>query len=165
MLAEALETHFAQLIAGKMALPLRLAPGGIDTPDVIEMLGELAHNIGAGFRPASWLMIERGEVAGLLSIVQPPTADGMIEIGYGVAKSRRQRGIATRAVAELLRWANADPRVNAVTAETSVGNPVSQRVLTANGFTRVGSRTDAEEGDLICWRITTTGLTATSGAE
>jgi putative acetyltransferase len=49
-------------------------------------------------------------------------------------------------------WACADPRVTAVTAETSVHNHPSQRVLEHNGFLKVGERLDPEDGKLICWK-------------
>ena len=79
--------------------------------------------------------------------------DGTVEIGYGIVASFAGRGYATRGVTLLLAEAFARPEVCAVTAETSVENPASQRVLEKNGFTRVGRREDAEDGPLICWRI------------
>lgn len=52
----------------------------------------------------------------------------------------------------IVAWACADLRVTAVTAETSVQNQASQRVLERNGFLRTGGRVDPEDGELICWR-------------
>lgn len=80
--------------------------------------------------------------------------DGTIHIGYGVAPTRQGQGIASRAVADLLAWAKTDPRVTAVTAETAVDNPASQRVLQRNGFLRTGERVDVEDGPVIMWRAT-----------
>jgi RimJ/RimL family protein N-acetyltransferase len=83
------------------------------------------------------------------------TPDGEIEIGYGVAPARQGRGVAQRAIADDLTWARADERVAVVKADTSVYNIASQRVLERNGFARTGTRTDAEDGDMICWQIAT----------
>lgn len=99
-----------------------------------------------------WMMTADGEVVGLCGYKRPADADGAVEIGYGVAASRRRCGHATRAVALMLDQARADPLVLSVVAETALDNIPSQRALEANGFMRVGERTDAEDGELILWR-------------
>jgi RimJ/RimL family protein N-acetyltransferase len=76
----------------------------------------------------------------------------VVEIGYGVAPSRRGLGVAGRAIAEVVAWARRDPRAEALSAETSTTNLASQAVLTRNGFLRVGERIDEEDGPLILWR-------------
>jgi len=133
------------------AAPLPVAPD-LEAPEVLVMLADLAHTIGEVFAPAAWLIVEDGTIVGLLSLVAPPAA-GVIAIGYGVAPSWRGRGVATRAVAELIAVAAVDARIVAVTAETAVANLASQRVLAANGFGRTGERTDPEDGQLIVWRV------------
>lgn len=104
----------------------------------------------AGCR-AHWMILCGGEVVGLCSYKQVPK-DGIAEIGYGIASSKRGLGHATRAVAELLRAAELDPDVRVVAAETSIGNVASARVLEKNGFEQTGSRFDAEDGELIVWQ-------------
>ncbi|MBC7520084.1 MAG: GNAT family N-acetyltransferase, partial [Sandarakinorhabdus sp.] len=70
------------------------------------------------------------------------------------------------AIAELVAWANGDPRVTAITAATSPESPASQRVLAANGFARIGTTIDPEDGPLILWRSeTAAGLAATPAAD
>lgn len=118
------------------------------------MLGDLADAIRADFDPAAWLMIEDGVVVGLLSVVAP-YAQRTIRIGYGVAPDCCGRGSATRAVGELLNWAQIDARVDRVTAETNQNNIASQLVLERNGFARIGTRFDDEDGDLIVWQALT----------
>ena len=59
------------------------------------------------------------------------------------------------AIADLVVWARGDDRVDAILAETGVGNLPSQRVLSRNGFRQTGTRTDAEDGPVICWQIAT----------
>ncbi len=150
-LIEASDEHFAEILSGTMSAPLRLAVDGIGAPDIIEMLRALAHSVAERFAPAAWLIVEADEVIGLCSVVTPPVGDGVIDIGYGIAVSWRGRGCATRAVAAVVRWASADPRVLALTADTAIANAPSQRVLERDGFVRIGTRTDPEDGPMIRW--------------
>lgn len=153
MLIEAADAHFAALIAGERPDGLAVAEGGVEAPEVLALLRGLSAEVGESFEPNAWLVVENGEVVGLASLVRTPYVGDTVMIGYGVAASRRGRGVATRAVAELLTWARSDHRVSTVTAETSIHNRASQRVLEANGFRRSGERTDAEDGELFCWSI------------
>jgi RimJ/RimL family protein N-acetyltransferase len=126
----------------------------VERIEVLAMLRDLANSIRPSFRPASWMMIENGEVVGLCSLVRQPSRHG-IDIGYGVSPSRRRLGLASAAVSALLAWSREDGRVRCVRAETSLTNIPSQRVLQNNGFERVGERVDDEDGELICWRADT----------
>jgi len=153
MLIEATDAHFADLIAGRNPEGLTVAEGGVETPEVVAMLRGLSAEVGESFQPNAWLIVEDGEVVGLTSLVRTPYVGDTVMIGYGVAASRRERGIARRAVAELLAWARDDHRVSTVTAETSIHNGPSQRVLEANGFVRTGERTDEEDGELFVWAV------------
>jgi len=153
MLIEATDAHFAALIAGEAPDGLTLAEGGVETPEMLAMLRGLSAEVGETFEPNAWLIVEDGEVAGLTSLVRTPYVGDTVMIGYGVAASRRRRGIATRAVADLLAWARSDHRVTTVTAETAIHNAASQRVLEANGFARSGEREDEDDGPLFCWSV------------
>jgi RimJ/RimL family protein N-acetyltransferase len=151
MLIEATDAHFAALIAGESPDGLAVAEGGVETPEVLAMLRGLSAEVGESFEPNAWLIVEDGEVVGLTSLVRTPYVGDTVMIGYGVAASRRRRGIATRAVAEVLAWARGDRRVTTVTAETAVDNDASRRVLETNGFVKSGEREDEEDGPLFCW--------------
>jgi RimJ/RimL family protein N-acetyltransferase len=151
MLIEATDAHFAALVAGESPDGLAVAEGGVEAPEVLAMLRGLSAQVGESFQPNAWLVVEDGEVVGLASLVRTPYAGDTVMIGYGVAASRRRRGIAGRAVADLLAWARADHRVTTVTAETSIHNVPSQRVLETNGFAKSGERDDEEDGALFCW--------------
>ena len=153
MLIEATDAHFAALIAGRAPDGLTLAEGGVETPELLAMLRGLSAEVGESFEPNAWMIVEDGEVVGLCSLVRVPYVGGTVMIGYGVAASRRRRGIAGRAVADLVTWARSDHRVSIVTAETAIHNGPSQRVLEANGFARTGERTDEDDGELFCWRV------------
>jgi putative acetyltransferase len=151
MLISAEDTDFATLLSGEAPRGLVLPDSEIAPRAVLEMLRELAARIRPQFAPAAWWIVESGEVVGLSSLTRVPSA-GVIDIGYGIAPSRQGRGQARRAIADIVEWACADPRVTAVTAETSVHNHASQRVLERNGFLRTGGRLDPKDGELICWK-------------
>lgn len=154
MLIEAKTEAFAALLRGDAPAPYRLCDSPLAPPEVLAMLAQLADRIGQTFRPSAWMIVEDGEIVGLISPTRPlDAADRSLRIGYGVAPTRWGKGIATRAVTDLAAWAREDDRVRALTAETSVDNPASQTVLARNGFRRVGEREDAEDGPLICWRL------------
>lgn len=61
------------------------------------------------------------------------------DLGYWVDRSRVSRGLATRAVAVALEHARAEVGLHRVQAATLTHNTASQRVLAANGFTRIGA--------------------------
>lgn len=72
---------------------------------------------------------------GVMSLAEQP---GTGEIGYWVAKEARGRGIATRAVRLLARWAIVDLGLERLELMTSVDNVVSQAVADRAGFAREG---------------------------
>ncbi|HJE57352.1 MAG TPA: GNAT family N-acetyltransferase [Nocardiopsis listeri] len=59
-------------------------------------------------------------------------------VGYWVAADSNGRGIATRAVAEVVELAFGELHLHRLQAETLPENAASQRVLERNGFTRFG---------------------------
>ena len=75
-----------------------------------------------------------------------PTADGTVEIGYGVHGAHRNRGYATEAVRALVAWALGQEGVTRVTARCDPENAASVRVLEKAGLEREG-----EVGGLARW--------------
>jgi RimJ/RimL family protein N-acetyltransferase len=131
---------------------LCLCAGGFSPPEIVAMLREVTAEVAkTSASPVAWLIAEGGEVIGMVSFTRAH-GDGRYELGYGVAPAHEGRGITTRALALLLETARTDGR-SRLTAETSVDNPGSQRVLEKNGFVRTGTRDDPEDGPLICWSI------------
>jgi [ribosomal protein S5]-alanine N-acetyltransferase len=63
-----------------------------------------------------------------------PPRDGTIEVGYAIAPAWEGRGLATAAVAELLRVGFAAPEVRTVLAHTRGEPGPSARVLEKSGF-------------------------------
>jgi RimJ/RimL family protein N-acetyltransferase len=76
-----------------------------------------------------------GRVAGECGSKTPPTTNGSVEIGYGLAAPSRGRGLGTAAVAALVSELAARADVRRVEAEVHVGNVASQRLLERLGFT------------------------------
>jgi RimJ/RimL family protein N-acetyltransferase len=141
---------FARLAAGEPPAGLMLPDTPLGEPDVLAMLAGIAAEVSAGFAPCAWMVVDGERIAGLVSLVRAPV-DGVLTIGYGMAPGERGRGGAGAGVAALVAWAEADPRVRAITAETHVDNVPSQRVLAINDFEITGGRLDPEDGELLCW--------------
>jgi len=151
MIVETTREDYASLLLGRAPRNFTLPDTPIAPPEVLQMLADVASRVSETFSPTSWLIVEQGEVTGLCSVTRPP-ADRVIDIGYGIAPSRQGRGIAGRAIGEIVAWARASEQVVAITAETAVTNIASQRVLMRNEFVQVGERVDDEDGPLLCWR-------------
>lgn len=97
-----------------------------------------------------WLVIERDLVVGMLGFKGEPVVD-LLEVGYGIVPSVRGRGVATKALSQLLDQVK--HRGIKVRAETYVWNGPSQAVLRRLHFNEVGRRRDADDGELIVWEI------------
>jgi RimJ/RimL family protein N-acetyltransferase len=130
---------------------LLLPPGGVDEPKTLSIVRRMNEALLKAHDRGAWMIVRDGEVVGLCSYIRPP-ADGEVEIGFGIAATRRNRGYASAAVAAVLQAAREDPLVAVVVARTATGNPASQRVLERNGFTQAGTDFDDEDGDVILWR-------------
>ena len=78
-----------------------------------------------------------------------PPREGVVELGYEIAESRRERGLATAAVRAMVAEAFADDRVDAVIAHTLAERNASNRVLEKVGFRFDG---ETRERDTPVWR-------------
>jgi len=155
-LVDATDDDFAAMLRGDGVLPggLRVPPGGIDEPAVLHHVRAILAGLREhGYPGGHWIVAAGGEAVGLIGFKHPPSPDGEVEIGYGIAAARRRRGHATRGVALALDAARRDPSIRAVVAETTAGNAPSQRALARNGFARAGTRFDPDDGELVVWRI------------
>lgn len=130
---------------------LTLPPGGVDDPIVLEIIRRMLHSLDAANVRGSWMIVEEDEVVGLCGYRRAPR-EGRVEIGYGIAASRRQRGYATGAVAAMIQVSQSDPRMQELVAETGVENTPSSQVLIKNGFEQTGTRHDPEDGEVFTWR-------------
>ena len=83
----------------------------------------------------------------------PPSADGVVEIGYAIAPAFRGQGLATDAVTQMVQRAFADVAVRAVDAHTLGHDNPSTRVLQKTGFRKVEEIEDPDDGPIWQWRL------------
>jgi [ribosomal protein S5]-alanine N-acetyltransferase len=102
----------------------------------------------AGGNARTWLVAVDGEVVGECGWTTPPDEDGVVEVGYGLARTRRGAGLGTEAVALLLTWTEQQPGVRTVAAQVHLGNEASRRLLQRLGFVEhlAGGQVRAERG-------------------
>ncbi|WP_242111777.1 GNAT family N-acetyltransferase [Luteimonas aquatica] len=106
--------------------------------------------------PAEWcvpfLVVanESGQILGGCRFKGTPV-DGRVEIGYGVAKAARRRGIATAAVTQLLRLAASSGMVRHLDAHILPDNIASSAVVSRLGFTRMGIVVDPDGERVVHW--------------
>ncbi len=85
------------------------------------------------------VIVDDGDIVGritLSNIVRGPFQSA--NLGYWVAQAANGRGVATAAVAGMVRLAFAECALHRVEAGTLLHNVGSQRVLERNGFVRLG---------------------------
>lgn len=115
-----------------------LAPFEPDRQDsffTLEAQTEIARNPD-GLRFA---ILDGGILAGAISLSNVSRGSFQnANVGYWVSGDRNGRGLATRAVGELVERAFAELDLHRLEAGTLVDNIASQRVLLKNGFERIG---------------------------
>lgn len=85
------------------------------------------------------VILAEGEIVGRINLNSIVRGAGQYaSVGYWVAGDHNGRGLATAAVAAVLELAWTELGLHRVEAGTLVHNVASQRVLTANGFGRIG---------------------------
>jgi len=97
------------------------------------------------------VLLAINQVIGSAGFKGPPDADGMVEVAYGIVPDWQGKGCATVALAKLMAFASGDNRVRVLRAHTLPENNASTRVLTKNGFTKLGEVIDPEDGRVWRW--------------
>jgi ribosomal-protein-alanine N-acetyltransferase len=87
----------------------------------------------------------------------PPSADGMVEVGYGIVRDHQRQGYASEAVRGLVAHAFALPTVRRVIAETLPELIPSIGVLRKCGFRFIGN---GSEPGVIRFELTRAEYTA-----
>lgn len=98
--------------------------------------------------PTPWALVGNGGFAG------PPTAQGVVEIGYEIAPSCRNRGYATAAARELVQLAFERPGIHAVVAHTLAAPNASNAVLQKLGMVFTAELPNPEVGRVWRWELT-----------
>jgi ribosomal-protein-alanine N-acetyltransferase len=115
----------------------------------------------------AWLIVLRaGSVLiGSAGFKGPPTADGRVDIGYGILDAWQRRGYASETVTALVEWAFADPRVMRIVGETFPHLTPSIRVLERCGFHFIGTGVGHEgEPEVMQFERRRSGFSAENGA-
>lgn len=99
----------------------------------------------------SLLHRDSGIAVGTCGFKGPPSADGAVEIAYGVAVDQQGKGYATEAAKALVAHAFTFGEVRVVRAHTLPESGASQRVLAKCGFRHLGEVIDPEDG--LVWRF------------
>ena len=97
------------------------------------------------------VIVERSSrsVIGSINLKGPPSAEGDVEIGWGVSELSRHQGYAYEAARAVARWARRQPGVKSLSATIPDDNEPSQRLATKLGLVRTGET----RRDLPLWRI------------
>jgi len=136
-------------------LGVSVAEGWEGFPDALPILRASYESTPEGQRWGSSFFIEvaASTLVGFGGFKGPPSADGVVEIGYAIAPAFRGRGLATDAVTQLVQRAFADGAVRAVDAHTLGHDNPSTRVLQKSGFRKIAEIVDPDEGLIWQWRL------------
>ena len=86
-----------------------------------------------------WAIEDDGRIAGVISLGDVLRESlQLANVGYFVSQEFNGRGLATRAVADVVRFAFGEAGLHRLEAATVPDNRASQRVLEKNGFVRYG---------------------------
>ncbi|WP_247233219.1 GNAT family N-acetyltransferase [Telluribacter sp. SYSU D00476] len=86
-----------------------------------------------------------------------PDAEGVVEIGYEIRPSHRERGLATEAARGLIDHAFAHDSVRKVIAHTLSEESPSTSILKKLGFERTGDIQDPDDGIIWRWELAKQG--------
>ena len=146
------------------AVPATWPPRFLDEPALQFMLARL----GAGLEQAGWwlyfILLPGGETGptliGSAGYKGPPSAEGTVEVGYGIVSDYQRRGYASEATRGLVARAFALPAVRRVIAETLPELTPSIGVLGKCGFRFIG---DGSEPGVIRFELTREEFTTLPG--
>lgn len=146
-------------------VPPTWPPQFVDAPALHFTLARL----GAGLEQAGWwlyfVLLPGGDTGptliGTAGYKGPPSADGTVEVGYGIVSDHQRRGYASEATRGLVARAFALPAVRRVIAETLPELTPSIGVLRKCGFRSIG---EGSEPGVIRFEITRDEHTAPRGS-
>ena len=98
------------------------------------------------------LRISDSTIVGEIGAKTGISAQGELEIGFGIATSCRKMGYAKEALSEFVRIAFQEKNIVSIKAECLKENFASAHVLKNSKFFPVGSK-KSDEGQLLVWRL------------
>jgi ribosomal-protein-alanine N-acetyltransferase len=130
-------------------------PEFLDPPSLEFVLHRLAEDSAQSWWWLYFVVLRHGQagrtVIGSAGYKGPPSADGTVEVGYGIVRDQHRQGYASEAVRGLLARAFAEPVVTRVIAETYPELAGSIGVLRKCGFSFIG---DGSELGVIRFELT-----------
>jgi RimJ/RimL family protein N-acetyltransferase len=123
------------------AVPATWPPEFLDTPALEFTLARLLEGPAHDGWWMYFVILPTGgrTLIGATGYKGPPTAEGTVEVGYGIVRDQRRQGFASESVRALLSRAFAVPAVRSVIAETLPHLTPSIGVLAKCGFQLVGA--------------------------
>ncbi len=151
--------------AFEQAFGIRVAPGIGDfiragSPEYLKGI-QTAREADVWRDGSGVLHLEENTIIGTCGFRSPPDAEGVVEIGYGIAPSFQRQGYATEAARLITSFAFDSGHVKKVIAHTLAGPNASTRVLEKCGFSKAGEIVDPEDG--LVWRWENTQLMKSEG--
>jgi [ribosomal protein S5]-alanine N-acetyltransferase len=135
---------------------------GIQVPETWTEFGEPAfrwtyNKLNAGTGQKEWLcylpvLKEENMLVGSCGYKGDPV-NGMVEIGYEVARDYRGNGLATEMAESLVKYAMLDPVIDYVQAHTLAEVNESGTVLRKCGMQKIEELEDPEDGKIWRWEI------------
>lgn len=150
--------HLESLLKGETAVASLyddVAEGYIEFPGALEYALE---QLKTGVTPEGWgtYLFIAGQPRILIGIggyKGAPDAEGVVEIGYGIALAYRRKGYATEAARALIDNAFSDAGTQAVIAHTLAETNPSTSVLQKCGMIKVAEVVDPDDGEIWRWEI------------
>ena len=124
-----------------------------------EVSAEFLARLNSSAEPDLWkdgfgvLQVADNILIGFCSFTGPPTADGVVEIAYGIAPGYQGRGHATEATRAIVDYAFASGQVRTIQAHTLPEQNASTRVLLRCGFTLSGEIIHPTDGPVWLWEL------------
>lgn len=136
-------------------LGVRLADGWLQFPEAIAYtLNFLRDNPeNANWGMYFFILKDENLLVGNGGYKGVPDEKGMVEIGYAIAASHQNRGLATEAALGMIDAAFSFPDVKMVDAHTLAEENASTKVLQKCGMDKIGEKLGTEDGDIWHWRV------------
>jgi [ribosomal protein S5]-alanine N-acetyltransferase len=98
-----------------------------------------------------WLVINKDDntIIGDIGFKGKPDSENIVEVGYGIVPAAQNKGFATEAVNEILKWAFSSDSVKKVVAECLIDNISSIKVLEKLNMKRIGIK-----DNMYLWQLT-----------
>lgn len=151
--------HIEKLVAGAEAFlaeyGLHVMDEYLPFPGALEYTLDLmqAEQVWHPWLPYLFLFRPEQAVVGFGGFKAVPGPDRVVEIGYSVAPSYQNKGVATFAARQLIEVAFTSGLVDCVHAHTLAEPSASTRVLEKCGMTKTEELVDPDDGVLWRWEI------------